>query len=376
MFDEAEKTVLKNKDGKYIDLTKLRSDSITKEDLEFIKNYVRPRFMITPNCNLWCTFCSNEGSGYDTKSNKPMSVNNILKLSKMFIEDLGSKSIDFSGGEPLIHPDFQTGKFEIAKFTKKYPDVHFAIHTNGVELTPSIIKKIKESNISRIGISLHSFNFENWNKITNKNCVYDSNIQKMKFSKIMNNLKYLSKSGLSDRVMLKSIVVRDINSSKKEVLNFLENVSRLGFHPRFIQYEAMHKEDVKNIVPRSEFFQTLEELGCAFSKDTPRGDNTEKEYIPLVNFNYGEYEKKGLHGIIKCGTSGACKSCYKYLVAFIKPTPDGESAYLKPCSVLDTRLDLQLILKNNDAPGLLKIFNLSREYLYYMPGLGTEDWNK
>jgi cyclic pyranopterin phosphate synthase len=378
-IDEAQATVKKDKEGKYYDLSKdspLLSGRKTlnnKEMKELIK-YVRPRFMITPRCNAWCVFCSNEGSSYATKKQQPMNLDLIFKLSEMAIEEIGTKAIDFSGGEPLLHPDFIQKKYELLKWTNKYPKVRFAIHTNGIELTKENVDAIKTANISRLGISVHSVNFDTWNKITNRNNFFTVKDQKRKFEKLMSNLDYLSKQDIGDRIMMKSIVMRGVNDSKKELSDFLKATKKFNFHPRFIQYEPMYKSDRKNVVGRKELFDKLVSLGCKLDKETPF-HNSPDEYIPLVNFEY-DGSKLGLHGLIECGTKGACLSCYKYIVAFIKPTEDGQGLFLKPCSVLNTSFDITKIVKSKDSAQLYDVLKLSREYLLMAPGLGCEDWNK
>ena len=84
----------------------------------------------------------------------------------------------------------------------------------------------------------------------------------------------------------------------------------------------------------------------------------------------------GLHSIFGCGDFAACKSCYNFLCIFVKFSENGKRVYLKPCSVLDTQLDLTHAIEKNDKKQLFDIFKISREYLMLAPGLGTCGWNK
>ena len=61
---------------------------------------------------------------------------------------------------------------------------------------------------------------------------------------------------------------------------------------------------------------------------------------------------------------------------FVKPSENGKGLYLKPCSVLDTRIDLSNAIKRENHEQLLDLFKLSREYLMSAPGLGISSWNK
>ncbi|MCX6795149.1 MAG: radical SAM protein [Candidatus Falkowbacteria bacterium] len=377
---EAEATVKKNESGEYYDLSKNSlvqegCKHLRKEDMDKLFATLRLRFSMTPACNLWCVFCSNEGSSYAAKSEKFADVDQVIKLSKMLLDNTPLKSIDFSGGEPLIHPDFKDGNFKLVEFVKQYPDARFSLHTNGINLTKTIVDKIKD-HFSRIGISVHSFNFETWNKITNLKGLFPVEAQKEKFAKVMANLEYLGQQNIGHKVFIKSVIMRGVNDSEDELKGILDFCDKHNFHPKFLEFEPQYPEQRKYIVGRKEFFEKLEKIGCHFSADVPR-HNDPDTYIPGVNFSYyGKNETFGLHSIFGCGLKGACESCYSFLCMFVKPDQNGKGLYLKPCSVLDTRIDLSHALETNNAQQLLDLFKLSREYLMLSPGLASCGWNR
>ena len=373
---------IRKKDGKYYDLCQdsLVNKGVTRlTDSQFLDLFsrYRPRFNLTSQCNVWCIFCSNEGSSYSTKCKGSIAkIDLITKLSDILIENTPVQSIEFSGGEPTIHPDFITGKYELINWTKKHPQIKFAIHSNGIMLTPEVIDQIKD-NFFKIGISIHSVNFKTWNKITNLKNFFNQKDQRAKFKKLMGNIDHLSKCDIGHKVFLKSVVIRGINDSERELKDLLDFCAKNGFHPKFFEFEPQYKEQEKYVVERKEFFGKLEKLGCKFSSDTPKSNLTET-YIPSVNFDYKAEQgtPRGLHSIFGCGDLGACKSCYINLPIFIKPTEDSKGLYIKPCSTLDTRFDLTWAIEKGDVRQVLDLFRMSREYLMLMPGLGIGDWNK
>lgn len=373
---------IRKKNGNYYDLCQ---DSLVNKgikrltDDQFIElsKKFRLRFNLTSQCNLWCIFCSNEGSTYSTKCQRSLAkINLITELSDILIKNTPVQSIEFSGGEPTIHPDFTTGEYKLINWTKKYPQVKFSIHSNGIMLTPAVIDQIKE-NFFKIGLSIHSVNFETWNKITNLKNYLTKKQQLINFKKLMKNIDYLSKCKIGNKVFIKSVVIRGINDSEKELNDLLELCVQRGFHPKFFEFEPQYKGQEKYVVNRKELFGKLEKIGCKFSPDTPK-DNLTENYIPSVNFDYKVElgTPKGLHSIFGCGDSGACKSCYINLPFFIKPTEDCKGLYIKPCSPLDTRFDLTWAIENGDQKQILDIFKMSREYLMLTPGLGINGWNK
>jgi molybdenum cofactor biosynthesis enzyme MoaA len=374
--EEAAATVRK-KNGKYFDLSKISlvNKGLTKlndrQFLDLFKN-LRLRFDLTSQCNAWCVFCSNEGSNYTSKRGREAKIEDVIYLSELLINNTPLKSIDFSGGEPTIHSDFASGKFKLAKWTKKYPRIRFSIHSNGITLTPTIVDQLKNS-FSRIGISIHSLNFATWNKITNLNNFYPLSAQKIKFNNLLNNLKYIAKQNIGEKIFIKSVIMRGLNDSPKELSAILKFCEKNNFHPKFLEFEPQYPEHEKFIVGRKELFAKLEKLGCHFSADAPR-HNDPNRYIPGVNFSY--HDQKGLHSIFGCGDKAACESCYLFLCMFVKPLEDGRGLYLKPCPPLDTRFDLSWALAKKNKKQILDIFKMSREYLMMTPGVGIKGWNK
>lgn len=374
--EEAAATVRK-KNGKYFDLAQvsLVTKGIHKlTDKQFLDLFtkVRLRFDLTTQCNIWCIFCSNEGSSYDAKCGKEANIDDVMYLSDVLIRNTPLQSIDFSGGEPTIHSDFLKGTFKLIKWSKKYPQIRFSLHSNGVSLTPKIIDQIK-NNFSRIGVSVHSLNFDTWNKITNLNNFYPPAIQKVKFKNLLDNMSYLAKQNIGDKVFIKSVVMKGINDSEEELAALLNFCAANNFHPKFLEFEPQYPEHEKYVVGRKELFARLEKIGCQFSIDAPR-HNSPNKYIPGVNFSY--QNQKGLHSIFGCGDKAACESCYLFLCMFVKATESGRGLYLKPCPPLDTRFDLSWALAKKDQKQILSIFKASREYLMLTPGLGIKGWNK
>jgi len=305
-----------------------------------------------------------------------MDIDLIIKLSDIIIKNTPIKSIDFSGGEPTTHSDFLSQRFKLINWTKKHSQIRFSLHSNGILLKPVVIDQIKD-NFSRIGLSIHSVNFDIWNKITNLNNHYSKNEQIKKFNLLMNNIKYISDQNIGDKIFVKSVVIRGVNDSEKELKNLLDFCAENKFHPKFLEFEPQYPDQEKFIVGRCELFEKLEKLGCNFTSDAPK-HNDPNSYIPGVNFEYNAKigAKTGLHSIFGCGDKAACESCYLFLCMFVKSSEDGGGVYLKPCSTLDTRIDLTHAIKKGDTKQILKLFKISREYLMLAPGLGINHWNK
>lgn len=100
----------------------------------------------TRTCNLKCRHCS--------MSSDAKKYQNELTTAeaKQFIDDLADFNVPvllFSGGEPLIRPDF----FELADYAAK-KGVRPTLSTNGTLITPEVARKIKDIGVGYVGISL------------------------------------------------------------------------------------------------------------------------------------------------------------------------------------------------------------------------------
>ena len=347
---EAENNIRKTKLGEYknlcdYSLARRGKKRLTDGQMNNLFKKLRLRVTLTPKCNLWCFFCSNEGSSYKDKKCKEANIEQVIKLSEILIRNTQLRAIDFSGGEPTIHSDFITKKFRLIEWAKKFPKVRFSLHTNGINLTAEMIDKIKDI-FSRIGISVHSFNFDIWNKVTNLNGIFPLAVQKHKFKRMMENLNYLSRQNIGNKVFIKSVVMKDINDDQKELKKFLDNCNKLRFHPKFLEFEPQYAGQEKYLINREAFINKLKRNGCKFNQQIPKNDNS-NVYIPAITFNY-KNSTMGLEGIFGCGTKSACSVCYDYLCMFVKSFENGDGLYLKPCSVLNTQIDLKQAIATNN----------------------------
>lgn len=100
----------------------------------------------TRTCNLKCRHC------YMSSDAKKYQNELTTAEAKQFINDLADFNVPvllFSGGEPLIRPDF----FELADYAAK-KGVRPTLSTNGTLITPEVARKIKDIGVGYVGISL------------------------------------------------------------------------------------------------------------------------------------------------------------------------------------------------------------------------------
>ena len=100
----------------------------------------------TKTCNLKCRHC------YMESDNRKYNNELTTEEAKKFIDDLAEFNVPvllFSGGEPLIRPDF----FELAEYAVN-KNVRPTLSTNGTLITREVAQRIKDIGIGYVGISL------------------------------------------------------------------------------------------------------------------------------------------------------------------------------------------------------------------------------
>lgn len=100
----------------------------------------------TKTCNLKCRHC------YMSSDSKKYQNELTTEEAKRFIDDLAAFHVPvllFSGGEPLIRPDF----FELAEYAQQ-KGVRPTLSTNGTLITRDVAQRIKDIGVGYVGISL------------------------------------------------------------------------------------------------------------------------------------------------------------------------------------------------------------------------------
>lgn len=137
-----------------------RAEKSTQVFLEdhFVDNPHLMNFQIelTSRCNERCVHC------YIPHENKinditPELFDSVLEQCK----EMGVLTLTFSGGEPLLHPNF----LEFLRKAKEY-DFAISVLSNLTLLNDEIVKEMRSTRISSVQVSLYSMNPEIHDKIT------------------------------------------------------------------------------------------------------------------------------------------------------------------------------------------------------------------
>jgi len=139
-------------------------------------------FEITKKCPMQCLLCSSNGGMSDTKEFTFNEIKNIIDTSVQ----LGTKHINLSGGEPLIHPHI----LDICSYIKEKGltiDVYTCgnvgdLDGNNKSIDNKLLVSLKKIGMESLIFSIHGDTAETHEAVTTRKGSFDNLIQSIKQS--------------------------------------------------------------------------------------------------------------------------------------------------------------------------------------------------
>ncbi len=123
------------------------------------------KLVIPTGCNAKCPFCYNKDKIINC--NKQQFLNNFIQSLDYLLKEIGNKnevSVDITGGEPTLDPDFLISVLnKLKEYDIKSKVLRTTITTNGIHLE-NVIPYL-EGVIDYVNISVHSYSFDKRLKI-------------------------------------------------------------------------------------------------------------------------------------------------------------------------------------------------------------------
>ncbi|PVX23332.1 MAG: radical SAM/SPASM domain-containing protein, partial [Candidatus Bathyarchaeum sp.] len=178
----------------------------------------------TYKCNLKCKHCYSN-SGAETKTE--LSTEEALKVVDQ-IADFGATSLAFSGGEPLMRKDF----FEIARHAVD-SGLYVSLATNGTLLTEENVKKLKETGVHYVEVSVDGANAKTHDFFRGKDGAFEQTMQGLK--------------NCLDKKICTCIAITGTKNNLKEIPAVLEMAENMGID-RFTLFNFVPTGRGKEIV--------------------------------------------------------------------------------------------------------------------------------
>lgn len=268
------------------------------------------RVSLTDRCNLRCDYCM-PAEGLDWLP-KPalLTDDEIVRLVRIAVEQLGVQEIRFTGGEPLL----RRGLPGIVRAVKQLdPAPMVSVTTNGIGLD-RLAGPLAEAGLDRVNVSLDSIRPETFLAITRRDRMHD----------VVAGLKAAASVGL-DPVKVNAVLLRGVNDD--QAVELLEWCVDRDYHLRFIEQmplDAHHGWTREGMITADEIFERL----SARYTLTPVGD---RGHAPAEEFWIDGGPAKV--GVIASVTRPFCGDCDR-----VRLTADGQ---IRNCLFARTESDLR-----------------------------------
>ena len=201
------------------------------------------RLSLTDKCNLRCTYCMPaEGLEWLAKQ-AVMSAEEIVRIVRVGVEQLGVRELRLTGGEPLVRHDLVD---IIAELRRNHPDLPISMTTNGVGLARKAAP-LKAAGLTRINVSLDSLHEETFTKLTRRPFL----------DQVLAGVDAAWAAGLGP-VKLNAVLMRGINDA--EAPSLLAWALERGYELRFIEQmplDADHGWTRRNMITAAEIRELL-----------------------------------------------------------------------------------------------------------------------
>jgi len=270
------------------------------------------RVSLTDRCNLRCTYCMPaEGLNWLPKA-EVLSDEEIVRLVRVAVWQLGIRSVRLTGGEPLLRRGLPG---LVARLTELGPEL--SLTTNGIGLA-RMAEDLHAAGLQRVNVSLDTLRPERYAEITRRDRIND----------VFAGLAAAKAAGLSP-VKINAVPVRGVNDD--EILDLVEFAAAHGYRMRFIESMPL---DAQGAWERDKMItadEMLEILGRRW------------ELVPVGRHGNAPAEEWRIAGtdtvigVIASVTRPFCGGCDR-----VRLTADGQ---LRNCLFATTESDLRALLR-------------------------------
>ena len=298
------------------------------------------RMSITDVCNFKCGYCLPNGYQADISDNRTfLNIKEIERLTKA-LSELGVCKIRLTGGEPTVRKDF----FDILKVIKKHSGIKkTVITTNGYHLDQKA-KKIKESGLDGINISIDSLDRETFKSITGHD----------RLPEILEGIKKLQELNFKN-IKINAVLLKGVNDKEENFDKWAEFIKTNEIDFRYI--ELMQTGD--NFDYFKKFHVSAKKFTDYLNKNDWVIQTLGRDAGPAKNYLNPKF--KGKFGVIAPYSKDFCKSCNR-----LRITAKGD---LRLCLFGNTGINIRHLMQKDDQIEelkdlILKQLNFKKESHY------------
>ncbi len=205
------------------------------------------RVSLTDRCNLRCTYCMpEEGLAWMPKEQQ-LTDDEVVRLIRIAVEQLGVTGVRFTGGEPVIRRGL-AGIIAGAAALKPRP--RLSITTNGIGLD-RLAGPLRDAGLDRVNVSLDTLSPARFLQLTHRD----------RHADVLKGLAGAARAGLTP-VKINTVLMRGVNDD--EAPELLQFALDHGYQLRFIEQmplDAQHQWDRHQMVTAQAILASLEPFG-------------------------------------------------------------------------------------------------------------------
>ncbi|MEV1145389.1 GTP 3',8-cyclase MoaA [Micromonospora sp. NPDC049799] len=215
------------------------------------------RVSLTDKCNLRCTYCMPAEGLPWLAGPQLLSDDEIVRLIRVAVQQLGVTEVRFTGGEPLIRPGLVG---IVAAVAALEPRPRISLTTNGIGLD-RLAPTLRAAGLDRVNVSLDTLDRERFTRLTRRDRLDD----------VLAGLAGAANAGLTP-VKVNSVLMRGVNDD--EAPGLLRFALDHGYELRFIEQmplDAQHGWDRTTMVTADEILAALEQEFTLVADPAERG---------------------------------------------------------------------------------------------------------
>lgn len=251
------------------------------------------RVSLTDRCNLRCTYCM-PAEGLDwIPTDEALSDDEVIRLIRIGVEQLGLRQVRFTGGEPLLRKSLERIIEATAAMTTdegKAPST--AITTNALGLEKRAAS-LADAGLDRVNVSLDTLDRHTYATLTRRDRLQD----------VFNGINAAMAADLTP-VKVNSVLMPGVNDG--EIVDLVNFALDTGVQLRFIEQMPLGPPehwDRAKMVTADHILETLRAEFDLFALEAPRGS------APAALWHVSDGHREGRIGVIASVTHPFCSAC-------------------------------------------------------------------
>ncbi|ORC24139.1 cyclic pyranopterin phosphate synthase [Rothia nasimurium] len=281
------------------------------------------RISLIDKCNLRCIYCMPaEGLNW-LPGTQLLTLDEVTRLVRVGVRDLGIEEVRFTGGEPLVRADLTD---IIAAVRAEHPHLPIALTTNGIGLDKKV-DALVQAGLNRVNVSLDTICSETFAQLTRRD----------KLASVLAGIEAAASAGLTP-LKINAVLMPGINDEQGHEL--LAWALEGGYQLRFIEQmplDADHNWTQEGTITAEQIRQRLAAHYDLLPHGHPRGASPAALWDVYPLGKASTAEPLGQVGIIASVTEPFCSACTRTRI-----TADGR---VRSCLFSLTETDLMGALR-------------------------------